>query len=237
MHVFPTIAEAQQIWIKGHHFTLTSLLQNADLVRARPLLPSRISVGPPIDPHLSLPPVLHIPLQAKRYEGGSLVIARLAPQDYHRFHMPVGGTLRPFTPIDGTYFTVPSSPRPGLCAISSGRLTKYETYDLTQVNPVAVNTSVDVYTENKRVVCPIDSDEFGLVTFVAIGATMVRHHAYAHALVVNLLPTIASQVGSICFTTTPGQTIKKGDEHGYFGAHPPPPARHDRSVCACAVRT
>lgn len=136
MHVFPTIAEAQQIWIKGHHFTLTSLLQNADL--------------------------------AKRYEGGSLVIARLAPQDYHRFHMPVGGTLRPFTPIDGTYFTV---------------------------NPVAVNTSVDVYTENKRVVCPIDSDEFGLVTFVAIGATMV---------------------GSICFTTTPGQTIKKGDEHGYF---------------------
>merc|ERR1712000_619570 len=58
------------------------------------------------------------------------------------------------------------------------------------LNPVAVNTSVDVYTENKRVVCPIDSDEFGLVTFVAIGATMV---------------------GSICFTTAPGQTVKKGD--------------------------
>jgi hypothetical protein len=38
---------------------------------------------------------------------------------------------------------------------------------------VAVNTSVDVYTENKRVVCPIESPEFGLVTFVAIGATMV----------------------------------------------------------------
>lgn len=64
-----------------------------------------------------------------------------------------------------------------------------------QVNPVAVNTTVDVYTENKRVVCPIDSAEFGLVTFVAIGATMV---------------------GSICFTTQPGQTLKKGDEHGYF---------------------
>jgi phosphatidylserine decarboxylase len=186
---------------------------------------------------------LPISSQAKRYEGGSLVIARLAPQDYHRFHMPVGGTLRPFTPIDGTYFTVPSSPRPGLCAISSGRLTKYVTYESTQVNPVAVNTSVDVYTENKRVVCPVDSDEFGLVTFVAIGATMVRHHSTgtrttAHTPVMNLLPKIVSQVGSICFTTTPGQTIKKGDEHGYFGAHPPPPpARHVRSVCACAVRT
>jgi phosphatidylserine decarboxylase len=136
MNVFPTIEEAQQIWIKGHNFNLTSLLQNADL--------------------------------AKHYTGGSLVIARLAPQDYHRFHMPVGGTLRPFTPVDGTYFTV---------------------------NPVAVNTSIDVYTENKRVVCPVDSPEFGLVTFVAIGATMV---------------------GSICFTTSPGQTIVKGDEHGYF---------------------
>lgn len=60
---------------------------------------------------------------------------------------------------------------------------------------MAVNTSVDVYTENKRVVCPIESPEFGLVTFVAIGATMV---------------------GSICFTTEPGQTLNKGDEHGYF---------------------
>ena len=30
---------------------------------------------------------------AGHYEGGSLVIARLAPQDYHRFHSPVKGTI------------------------------------------------------------------------------------------------------------------------------------------------
>jgi len=136
VNVYSTIAEAQRLWIKGHHFSLTNLLQDADL--------------------------------AARYEGGSLVIARLAPQDYHRFHVPVNGTLRPFTPIDGTYFTV---------------------------NPISVNTAVDVYTENKRVVCPMDSPEFGLVTYVTVGATMV---------------------GSIHFTTTPGQTVRKGDEHGYF---------------------
>jgi phosphatidylserine decarboxylase len=118
--------------------------------------------------HFNLASLLQDVDLAKHYEGGSLVIARLAPQDYHRFHSPVNGTIRSFTPIDGTYFTV---------------------------NPVAVKTSMDVYTENKRVVCPIETDEFGLVTFVAIGATMV---------------------GTITFTTKVGDKVKKGDEHGFF---------------------
>jgi len=83
---------------------------------------------------------------AKRYEGGALVIARLAPQDYHRFHFPVSGVLTKPTHIAGTYYTV---------------------------NPVAVNQSVDVYCENKRAVATIESKQFGTVCYVAIGATMV----------------------------------------------------------------
>uniref|UniRef100_A0A0E0CD81 Phosphatidylserine decarboxylase proenzyme 2 n=1 Tax=Oryza meridionalis TaxID=40149 RepID=A0A0E0CD81_9ORYZ len=79
--------------------------------------------------------------------NGSLVIFRLAPQDYHRFHVPVSGTMEKFVEIPGCLYTV---------------------------NPIAVNSKYcNVFTENKRVVSIISTSEFGKVAFVAIGATMV----------------------------------------------------------------
>jgi len=83
---------------------------------------------------------------AKDYQNGSVVIWRLAPQDYHRFHSPVTGTLKSMAPFDGTYYTV---------------------------NPIAINANVDVYTENKRVRCVISTPDFGDIIYIAIGATMV----------------------------------------------------------------
>ncbi|KAG6409174.1 hypothetical protein SASPL_132208 [Salvia splendens] len=81
------------------------------------------------------------------FSGGSLVIFRLAPQDYHRFHVPVSGTIEKFVEIPGCLYTV---------------------------NPIAVNSKYcNVFTENKRVVSTISTKEFGKVAFVAIGATMV----------------------------------------------------------------
>ncbi|CAA0807311.1 Phosphatidylserine decarboxylase proenzyme 2 [Striga hermonthica] len=78
---------------------------------------------------------------------GSLVIFRLAPQDYHRFHVPVSGTIEKFVEIPGCLYTV---------------------------NPIAVNSKYcNVFTENKRVVSLISTKEFGKVAFVSIGATMV----------------------------------------------------------------
>jgi len=79
------------------------------------------------------------------YEG-SMVIHRLAPQDYHRFHSPVDGVLGKPVDIDGRYYTV---------------------------NPVAIRANVDVYTENKRSRVLIQSPQFGNVLYIAIGATMV----------------------------------------------------------------
>ncbi|CAO2181672.1 unnamed protein product [Urochloa humidicola] len=79
--------------------------------------------------------------------NGSLVIFRLAPQDYHRFHVPVSGTVEKFVEIPGCLYTV---------------------------NPIAVNSKYcNVFTENKRVISIISTSEFGKVAFVAIGATMV----------------------------------------------------------------
>ena len=116
----------------------------------------------------SLKSLLNDDKLAQKYEGGSLVIARLAPQDYHRYHSPVTGTILAMESVPGTFYTV---------------------------NPIAINQRIDVYGANKRVVVPIETEEFGEVCFVAIGATMV---------------------GSIIMTTSPGDTIQKGDELGYF---------------------
>lgn len=103
------------------------------------------------------------------FDKGSLVIFRLAPQDYHRFHVPISGVVGKFIEIPGPLYTV---------------------------NPIAVNSKYcNVFTENKRVVCIISSKEFGKMAFVAIGATMV---------------------GSITFTKNEGDSLKKGDEFGYF---------------------
>ncbi|KAG9071245.1 hypothetical protein KI688_008791 [Linnemannia hyalina] len=83
---------------------------------------------------------------AQKYEGGSLAIFRLAPQDYHRYHIPVRGVLSEPNPINGEYYTV---------------------------NPMAIRSQLDVYGENKRMVSTIQSPEFGTVAYVAIGAMMV----------------------------------------------------------------
>ncbi|XP_075520720.1 LOW QUALITY PROTEIN: phosphatidylserine decarboxylase proenzyme 2-like [Primulina tabacum] len=100
---------------------------------------------------------------------GSLVIFRLAPQDYHRFHFPVSGRIEKFVDIPGCLYTV---------------------------NPIAVNSKYcNVFTENKRVVSLISTEDFGKVAFVAIGATMV---------------------GSITFSKKEGYYAKKGEEFGYF---------------------
>ncbi|ERN19873.1 hypothetical protein AMTRI_Chr11g100430 [Amborella trichopoda] len=102
-------------------------------------------------------------------DEGSLAIFRLAPQDYHRFHVPVSGTIEKFVDIPGSLYTV---------------------------NPIAVNSKYcNVFTDNKRVVSIISTEEFGKVAFVAIGATMV---------------------GSITFLRKEGDYVNKGDEFGYF---------------------
>ncbi|XP_058097341.1 phosphatidylserine decarboxylase proenzyme 3-like isoform X2 [Magnolia sinica] len=103
------------------------------------------------------------------FSHGSLVIFRLAPQDYHRFHVPVSGTIEQFVDIPGSLYTV---------------------------NPIAVNSKYcNVFTENKRVVSLLSTEDFGKVAFIAIGATMV---------------------GSITFTRKQGERVQKGDEFGYF---------------------
>ncbi|KAG1369972.1 phosphatidylserine decarboxylase proenzyme 2 [Cocos nucifera] len=95
----------------------------------------------------SIQGLLGMDTYSNAFDQGCLVIFRLAPQDYHRFHVPVSGTIESLVDIPGCLYTV---------------------------NPIAVNSKYcNVFTENKRVVSLISTSKFGKVAFVAIGATMV----------------------------------------------------------------
>jgi phosphatidylserine decarboxylase len=114
--MFNQITNATKIWVKGRDFNVKRLLGNA------------------------------YPEDAARFEGGALGIFRLAPQDYHRFHIPVDGVMGEPKTIEGEYYTV---------------------------NPMAIRSALDVYGENVRVLVPIDSVEHGRVMVVCVGAMMV----------------------------------------------------------------
>jgi phosphatidylserine decarboxylase len=114
--VFNRMTEATKIWVKGREFSVERLLGNA------------------------------YPEDAKRYINGALGIFRLAPQDYHRFHIPVDGVMDTPKLIEGEYYTV---------------------------NPMAIRSALDVYGENVRWVVPIDSVAHGRVMVICVGAMMV----------------------------------------------------------------
>lgn len=108
------------------------------------------------------------PVYARRFNTGSMVIARLCPVDYHRFHFPCDGVaLKPHL-INGHLYSV---------------------------NPIAIKKRFAILSENKRVVTEIESETFGTVLFVEIGATAV---------------------GTIQQTFTPKKSVHKGQEKGFF---------------------
>ncbi|MBC8002235.1 MAG: phosphatidylserine decarboxylase [Opitutaceae bacterium] len=88
---------------------------------------------------------------ADRYREGALVLSRLCPVDYHRFHFPVSG--------------VPSAPQ-----LING--------PLCSVNPIALRQNLQYLIENKRWRCLVESPEFGNVLTFEVGATCVGATEY-----------------------------------------------------------
>ncbi|MGL4909901.1 MAG: phosphatidylserine decarboxylase [Cetobacterium sp.] len=84
--------------------------------------------------------------EAKKFEGGTLVIIRLAPVDYHRFHFPADGLISESKLIDGFYYSV---------------------------SPYAIKKNFRIYCENKREVSVLKTENFGDIVLSEIGATMV----------------------------------------------------------------
>lgn len=86
------------------------------------------------------------PALAKAFEGGTLLISRLCPVDYHRYHFPVSGEA-------GTAKTLPGS--------------------LRSVSPLALRRRLSILWENRRARTIMESAEFGKVLVMEIGATCV----------------------------------------------------------------
>lgn len=93
-----------------------------------------------------LPTLLGDDTLANRYAGGSLLLSRLCPVDYHRFHFPIGG--------------VPSESR-----LING--------PLYSVNPIALRQNIQILATNKRVLTELVTESCGTVLLIEIGATCV----------------------------------------------------------------
>lgn len=83
---------------------------------------------------------------AKRFEGGGMLISRLSPLDYHRFHYPADGRICARRPIGGVLYSV---------------------------SPIALRRSLSYLWHNKRVLTVIELNCGALMAMVEIGATNV----------------------------------------------------------------
>ena len=104
---------------------------------------------------------------ARKFAQGTMVISRLCPVDYHRFHFPCDGT-------------------PDVPVLLNG--------PLYSVNPIALKQRPSILWENKRYLTRVQTFTLGEVLYLEIGATCV---------------------GSVVHTAGT-QTVRKGDEKGYF---------------------
>lgn len=83
---------------------------------------------------------------AQEFHGGSMVLARLCPSDYHRFHFPCDCLPGPTHLINGWLYSV---------------------------NPIALRKNIHILTQNKRALCELRTPLFGKVIYMEIGATNV----------------------------------------------------------------
>ncbi len=105
---------------------------------------------------------------AKTFEGGPLMIARLCPVDYHRFHFPDDGKILSAYPIAGRFHSV---------------------------NPIALKEKPDIFITNERFVTILETENFGKLAYIEVGATCV---------------------GKIVQSRPLHGDFKRGEEKGYF---------------------
>jgi phosphatidylserine decarboxylase len=120
-HAFQNVDTTEGVYLKGMKFSLAELLGEAALPEDQRVL-------------------------AKKFVGGAMLISRLCPVDYHRFHFPVGGT-------------------PGEASLINGWL--------YSVSPVALRRNIHYLIENKRELTLIQAPGFGEVAMLEVGATNV----------------------------------------------------------------
>lgn len=104
------------------------------------------------------------------FHDGPLLLARLCPVDYHRFHYPDDGVILDDYRVEGL---------------------------LHSVNPVALKAKQDILITNERHVTIIETENFGKLAYIEVGAICVGKIVQSQKLV-------------------EGDSFKRGQEKGYF---------------------
>lgn len=116
---------------------------------------------------LSGPAVINSSKWTETFSGGPCLLARLCPVDYHRFHYPDNGKVLDHYRIKG---------------------------QLHSVNPLALQKRPDIFIRNERVVTILETENFGKLAYVEVGAVCVGKIV---------------QSGSL-------ESFSRGEEKGYF---------------------
>jgi len=90
---------------------------------------------------------------SKVFEGGPLLIARLCPVDYHRYHYPDHGKVLDHFPIHGKY---------------------------DSVNPLALKAKGEIMIQNERHVSILQTENFGKLAYIEVGAMCVGKIVQTH---------------------------------------------------------
>ncbi len=156
---FRDVDAADGFYVKGVKFTLAELLGEGGAAdRAKPIHAAPVPLpAPEVAPAEDekggetgapvVPPPTPFPAGlARRFAGGSMLISRLCPSDYHRFHFPVGGIPSETWLLNGWLYSV---------------------------SPIALRRNLRYLIENKRMVTLVESPVFGTVAQIEVGATNV----------------------------------------------------------------
>lgn len=135
-HVLPAFAEARYLGWKSLSNTQTFPVKGRDL-SARELLGDAPNAA----------------RWSAKFEGGPLLLARLCPVDYHRYHYPVAGRTVAHWDLRGHYHSV---------------------------NPWALRALGAVFSENARRVAILETPEWGYLAMIEVGATGVGRIVQTH---------------------------------------------------------
>ena len=122
--------------------------------------------------------------ETERFRGGVYATLYLSPRMYHRVHSPVDGRIRSWRYLPGRLFPV---------------------------NDLALPNVEGLFTRNERVAIFLDSDDFGQVAVVLVGATNVGRISLAFT-------DLVTNVGRAALWTEPAApiSIARGDDLGAF---------------------
>ncbi len=90
---------------------------------------------------------------SETFENGPLLVARLCPVDYHRYHYPLNGQTLDSFPISG---------------------------QLHSVNPLALKSKPEIFIINERRASILETENFGKLAFIEVGAAMVGKIVQSH---------------------------------------------------------